>query len=74
VKPMNRRIVRLESVLVRHGCPTCQSWGSTACEVRTPGGNVLHRARPATCPDCGRLVPIRVQRDYLIDLENDLAA
>lgn len=67
---MNRtietRIVRLEDRLKPARCRTCRSWGESTHEVRTMAGEVRIAARPEECPQCGRVVPIQMRRDYLI--------
>lgn len=74
MKPITSRLVRLEDRMRPAPCPACRGWGESAHEVTTASGEVRVPARPDTCPRCGRLVPIRLHRRYVIDdSDNDAA-
>ena len=42
------------------GCATCRHWGPAIYEDDDGQGG-----RPEQCPDCGRVVPIRLVRRYV---------
>lgn len=65
-KAIETRIIRLETRHRMGRCQVCRTWGESTHEVRTMAGEVRIAARPEECPQCGRVVPIQMRRDYLI--------
>lgn len=59
---IDRRLGRLEAAYRRppDGCPACRGW-SARVFLRDD-----EAPRPETCPACGRTVPIRLVRRYLV--------
>jgi hypothetical protein len=51
---LGKRLATLEAKTLV-GCGTCRGWWSIVL-----GDDVGNRSRPERCPDCGRLVPIRL--------------
>ena len=51
---LGKRLGRLEA-RTPAGCATCHDWYGLVL-----GDDEGHRGRPERCPDCGRLVPIRL--------------
>jgi hypothetical protein len=53
VRRLDRRLLRLERLIVPVGCGHCKGWTPIAiCDDRD------YCLREETCPECGRTVPI----------------
>lgn len=60
MRPLGRRLGRLED-RVPKGCPSCRTWGPVVFE-----DGEGRRSRPDACPNCGRPVPVRLVRRYVL--------
>jgi hypothetical protein len=62
------RTARLSAIdqALPKGCPTCTSWSDLHTDHHAPDEPFTPSQRPASCPRCGRSVPIRLIREYVI--------
>jgi len=56
VRGMRSRLGKVEPVLrPQPGCPICRRWDGNVV-----GDDMGKRSRPEVCPECGRVVPVRM--------------
>ena len=60
MRALGKRLGRLEE-RAPEGCDACRSWGPVVFE-----DGEGRRSRPEQCPGCGRAVPVRLVRRYVL--------